>query len=321
MSASDKRASDKLAIVAVGGNALIVDDRHSSIPDQYAAAAATARSIVDLMQLGWNVVVTHGNGPQVGFILRRSEIAIAEVPPVPMDYAVADTQGAIGWMFQRALHNEFVRRGIRREAATIVTQVLIDRADPAFAKPTKPVGSFMDETVARQRAASFGWTVRHEESRGWRRVVPSPAPRAIAEIDTIRRALAAGCAVVACGGGGIPVVEDERGEYQGIEAVIDKDLASSLIARDLAADLFVVSTAVDKVAIGFGTPNPRWLDRLTVAEARRYAAAGEFGSGSMAPKVQAMIEFVEATRNLGVITSPTHLAAAARGTAGTRVVP
>lgn len=311
----------RLAVVAVGGNALIVDDKHSSIPDQSVAAAASTRSIVELMELGWNVVITHGNGPQVGFILRRSEIAIDEVPPVPMDYAVADTQGAIGWMFQRALHNEFVGRGIKRDSATIVTQVLVDRSDPAFNDPTKPVGSYMNESVARARAAAFGWTVKCEEGRGWRRVVPSPTPKAVIEIASIRRMIDAGCAVIACGGGGIPVVADERGHYHGVEAVIDKDLASSLLARELGAELFVVSTAVEKVAINFNKPNERWLDRLNLAEARQYYKNGEFGSGSMAPKVRAMIEYVEATGRHGIITDLLHLAHAAKGESGTHIVP
>jgi carbamate kinase len=310
----------RLAVVAVGGNALIVDESRKSIPDQFQAAAATTRSIVDLMESGWNVVITHGNGPQVGFILRRSELAMDEVPPVPMDYAVADTQGAIGYMFQRALHNEFTRRGIEREAATIVTQILVDRADPAFQNPTKPVGSYMDETLARARAADLGWAIKPEEARGWRRVVPSPIPKAVIEIATIRRMIAADCAVIACGGGGIPVVEDQQGEYQGVEAVIDKDLASSLMARELGADLFIVSTAVEKVAINFNKPNQQWLDTLTLSDARRYYAAGEFGSGSMAPKVRAMIEFIEATGKRGIITDPSNLAQAVKGTSGTHVV-
>jgi carbamate kinase len=314
-------ANGRLAVVAVGGNALIADGARKSIPDQAAAAAVSTRSIVDMMELGWNVVITHGNGPQVGFILRRSEIAIDEVPPVPMDYAVADTQGAIGWMFQRALHNEFLRRGIERDAATIVTQVLVDRGDPAFSNPTKPVSSYMTEAVARARTDAFSWTVRFEEGRGWRRVVPSPAPKAVIEIASIRRMISAGCAVIACGGGGIPIVEDERGHYHGVEAVIDKDLASSLLARELDAELFVVSTAVEKVAINFQKPNERWLDRLSLAEARQYYAAGEFGSGSMAPKVRAMIEYIEATGRRGIITDLLHLAHAVKGESGTHIVP
>ena len=218
------------AVVAVGGNALIVDRHHESIPDQSAAAAATARHIAEMVAAGWNVVITHGSGPQVGFILRRSEIALGEVPPVPMDYAAADLQGAIGYMFQRALRNEFRRRGLQRTAIAVVTQVLVDRNDPAFDHPNKPIGSQMDAATAARRAAELGWIVQEDSGRGWRRVVPSPLPRGIVEIAEIAHLVRAGYVVIACGGGGIPVFEDAGGDLQGVEAVIDKDLASSLLA-------------------------------------------------------------------------------------------
>jgi len=310
-----------LAVVAVGGNSLIVDKKHESIPDQYNAAAFTSRSIADVVEAGWKVVLTHGNGPQVGFILRRSELSIKEVPPVPMDYAGADLQGALGYMFDRALRNEFRRRGIACRPVAVVTQTLVDRSDPAFADPTKPIGSHMDETTAKRIAVQQGWTVKEDAGRGWRRVVPSPAPKRVVELEEIRFLANAGYLVIACGGGGIPVIENDAGDLEGVEAVIDKDLASSLLARDLGADLLLVSTGVEKVAQHFNTPEQRWLDRLSLAEARRLFAAGEFATGSMGPKMKAVIEFIEGGGSEGVITNPPNIARALTGATGTHILP
>jgi carbamate kinase len=266
-------------------------------------------------------VVTHGNGPQVGYILRRSELAIHEVPPVPMDYAGADIQGAVGWMFVRALRNEFHHRGMARQAVAVVTQTVVDRADPAFANPTKPIGSHMEEAKAKSLALKYHWTVREDAGRGWRRVVPSPKPKAIVETDVIRHMATAGYVVVACGGGGIPVVEDENGELCGVETVIDKDFASSLLARSLGAEALVLPTGVEKVALDFNQPTQRWLDQMTVAEAKRYSAEDQFDKGSMGPKVAALIDFVEGGGKLGLITNAPNLPRALRGETGTRVVP
>ena len=313
--------SDRTAVVAVGGNSLIVDPAHESIPDQSAAAAATAHHIADMIAAGWNVVVTHGSGPQVGFILRRSEIALGEVPPVPMDYAAADLQGAIGYMFQRALRNEFKRRGLSRSAIAVVTQVLVDRNDPAFAEPAKPIGSYMDEQTARRRAAELGWIVREDAGRGWRRVVPSPLPQGIVEIDEIEHLVTAGYVVIACGGGGIPVFQGEDGDLHGVEAVIDKDLASSMLARELNADLFVISTSVARVAINFGRPDQRWLERLTRGEAEAYLAEGHFAEGSMAPKIRALLASLDRAGRRGLITDPASLGRALDGQAGTLILP
>ena len=318
MTAKDKR---KVAVVAVGGNSLIVSPQREAIPDQAAAAARTVQHLIELFDQGWNLVLTHGNGPQVGFILRRSEIALGEVPPVPMDYAGADTQGAIGFMFQRAFNNEFRKRKSDRKAVTIVTQVVVDRNDPAFSEPTKPIGSFMDEATARRIGSAQGWSVMEDAGRGWRRVVPSPRPIEIVEFDAIAKLVEDGFVVIACGGGGIPIVENGRGDFVGVEAVVDKDLSSSLLARQLNADMFVISTSVDKVAINFNKPTQKWLDRLTVAEARRYADEGHFNDGSMGPKISAMIEFVEKTGGEGVITDPENIPKALAGAAGTRIVP
>jgi carbamate kinase len=308
------------AVVAVGGNSLIIDPEHESIPDQSAAAAATAHHIAEMVAADWNVVVTHGSGPQVGFILRRSEIALGEVPPVPMDYAAADLQGAIGYMFQRALRNEFRRRGLERTAIAVVTQVLVDRGDSAFEHPAKPIGSQMDAPTAQRRAAELGWIVKEDSGRGWRRVVPSPLPRGIVEIDEIAHLVNAGYVVIACGGGGIPVVEDAAGDLQGVEAVIDKDLASSMLARELRADLLVISTSVPRVAIHFGRPEQRWLDRLTRAEAEKYLAEGHFAEGSMAPKIRAIIGYLDRPGRRGLITDPASIGRALRGEAGTEIV-
>ncbi|MFN8225478.1 MAG: carbamate kinase [Mycobacterium sp.] len=316
-----RTAGPRIAVVAFGGNALVTDAEHDSIPDQYETVANTVPPLLELVEQGWGLVVSHGNGPQVGFILRRSEIAQSEVDPVPVDYAVADTQGAIGYMFVKALHNEMIRRGISRPVVAVVTQSVVDRDDPAFANPTKPVGSFMPEETARTMAAEHGWTITEDAGRGWRRTVPSPVPTAILETDSIRQLLAAGAIVVAAGGGGIPVVVEADGTVSGLEAVVDKDLASGLLAHELGADLLLIPTAVSRVAVGFGTPAEKWLDRLTVAEARNLIAAGEFGKGSMEPKVAAVADFVERTPHAaGVIGSAAEIAQILDGTSGTRIV-
>ena len=313
-------AATRLAVLAIGGNALIRDRDHESIPDQYEMVTRIAVDITGMIDAGWNVVVTHGNGPQVGFILRRSEISIDEVPPVPMDYAGADIQGAVGWMFVKALRNEFRRRGMRRQAVAVVTQTVVDRADPAFADPSKPIGSHMDEAKAKRLARQYHWTVREDAGRGWRRVVPSPKPKSIVETEVIREMAGAGYVVVACGGGGIPVVEDDSGDLQGVEAVIDKDLASSLLARSLGAEALVLPTGVEKVALDFNKPTQRWLERMTLAEARRHYAEDQFDKGSMGPKIAALIDFIDGGGILGLITNAPNLARALRGETGTRIV-
>jgi carbamate kinase len=309
------------AVVAVGGNALIVDERHQSIPDQVKAATMTSHYVADMVEAGWTVVLTHGNGPQVGFILRRSGIAKGVVPEVPVDFADADTQGAIGYMFQRALYNEFQRRKLKRKVVAIVTQVRVDPNDPAFKTPTKPIGAHMTEDVAKSLAQDLGWTVHEDSGRGWRRVVPSPRPQEIIELGIIEALIDLGYIVIACGGGGIPVLRDADGELQGLEAVIDKDFASSLLARDVRAELFVVSTGVEKVAVNFGKPDQRWLERIGLEEARRYLAEGQFPKGSMGPKIEAIIAFLEGGGSRALITDPPNLGRALSGAAGTHIVP
>lgn len=310
----------RVAVVAFGGNALVTDAEHDSIPQQYETVRRTVPPLLDLVEQGWGLVVSHGNGPQVGFILRRSEIASTEVDPVPVDYAVADTQGAIGYMFVKALRNEMIERGMDRPVVAVVTQTVVDRDDPAFDNPTKPVGSFLSEETATQMAASLGWTIAEDAGRGWRRTVPSPRPQAILETESIRQLLASGAIVVAVGGGGVPVVVEPDGTVTGTEAVIDKDLASGLLAHELGADLLMIPTGVARVAIRFGTPEQQWLETLTVEQARAYIAAGEFGAGSMEPKVAAVADFVASTPHaVGVIGAAEEIPQILAGTSGTRI--
>jgi carbamate kinase len=312
----------KTAIVAVGGNSLIVDKHHQSIPDQRNAAAESARHVADMVEAGVTVILTHGNGPQVGFILARSGIAKQHVPEVPIDFAGADTQGAIGYMFQQALYNEFKRRGLPRKVVTVITQVLVDRDDPALSNPTKPIGGYLDRQTAEDLAAKFGWVVKEDSGRGWRRVVGSPKPLRIIEQDIISLLVAQGHIVIACGGGGIPVVENADGTLKGIEAVIDKDFASALLARELGADLFVVSTAVERVAINFNRPDQKWLDCIKLSEAKQLLSEGQFPPGSMGPKIEAIVSFLEAGKDRrAIITNPPNLGRALAGSTGTHVVP
>ena len=314
-------AQRKVAVVAVGGNSLIKDKAHQTVPDQYEAASETMSHITGMIESGWEVVITHGNGPQVGFILRRAELALHELHTVPLDSCGADTQGAIGYMFQKALHNEFHRRGIDKQAATVVTQVLVDREDPAFENPSKPIGSFMEEPAALKRRDEDGWVVVEDAGRGWRRVVPSPKPIRIIEKEAIQSLIHQGFVVIAVGGGGIPVVGDEDGQLVGVEAVIDKDFASALLATDIDAELFLISTAVEKVALNFNKPNQQWLDRISLAEAKQYLAEGHFAKGSMEPKVRAIIDYLEAGGKEALVTNPENIERALAGETGTRIVP
>ena len=310
-----------LAVVAVGGNALIKDKAHQTVQDQYEAAVETMGHIVGMIEMGWDVVVTHGNGPQVGFILRRSELASHELHEVPLDYCGADTQGAIGYMFQQILHNQFLAKSMDKNAVTVVTQTIVDREDPAFKNPTKPIGSFMEESQAREKMKTEGWTMVEDAGRGWRRVVPSPIPQRIVEADAIQSLIRAGFVVVAVGGGGIPVIETPDGNLVGVEAVIDKDFGSSILASMIDADLFLISTAVEKVAINFNKPDQKWLDKLTTSEAKQYIEEGHFAKGSMLPKIQAILKFMELGGRQALITDPEHIMEALQGKTGTWIVP
>ena len=318
---STARATD-LAVVAIGGNSLIADSSRPEIVHQWDAVQETTGQIADMLESGWQgVVITHGNGPQVGFILRRNELALGEVHTIPFSLVVADTQGSIGFMLQQALNNEFRQRRILRETTTIITQTRVDENDPAFANPSKPIGSFLDEETART-FESRGWHVMEDAGRGWRRVVSSPKPIEIVEIEAVRQAVEMGWVVVACGGGGIPVVRNAEDELRGVSAVIDKDIASSLLAVELGADLFLISTGVEKVALHFGKPEQVDLGQITVAEAKRYRAEGHFAAGSMQPKIDACIEFLENSRNPHarcLITNPQNLQRALAGETGTKI--
>lgn len=314
----------KVAVVAIGGNSLIKDNKHQTVEDQYQAAKESTHHIADMIEAGWDVAIGHGNGPQVGFILRRSEIAhkVEGMHEVPLDVCGADSQGAIGYALQQNLQNELFKRGIKKPVATVVTQVLVDKNDKAFQNPSKPIGGFMDEAEAKQRAHDLGWSVVEDAGRGWRRVVASPIPQEVVELESVKTLIDAGVVVVTVGGGGIPVIDAGEGEYVGTAAVIDKDYASSLLAREINADLLLISTAVEKVALNFGKPDQKWLDKITLSEAKKYLAEGtHFAKGSMAPKVQAIIWFLEAGGKSALITNPENIGRALKGETGTWIMP
>ncbi len=310
------------AVIAIGGNSLIKDKEHQTVEDQYEAAGETDQHIAQLVADGWDVAISHGNGPQVGFIMRRSELARHELHEIPMDVAGADTQGAIGYALQQNLVNDFREMGIDKPVATIVTQVEVAADDPAMLNPSKPIGSFLDEAEAKQRQEDEGWAVVEDAGRGWRRVVASPQPKRIVEIDVIRQLMDAGVIVICVGGGGIPVVADEHGDLRGVAAVIDKDVASALLATEIDADLLIISTAVEKVALNFGKPDQEWVDQFTLAEVKQYLdEGGHFAEGSMAPKMRAVVQFLEAGGKEALITNPENLERALAGETGTRIVP
>jgi carbamate kinase len=315
---------NKLAVIAIGGNSLIKDEKNVTVESQYEAAKETCMHIADMIEQGWEVAIGHGNGPQVGFILRRSEIAakVEGMHEVPLEVCGADSQGAIGYALQQNLQNILYQRGIKKKVVTVITQTLVDKDDPAFKHPTKPIGGFMDEAEAKRRRDEQGWSVVEDAGRGWRRVVASPLPKEVVELETVQTLLGVGIVTITVGGGGIPVIDPGDGNYQGIAAVIDKDFASSLLAREIKADLFVISTAVEKVAINFGKPEQKWLDKMTLAEAKQYLAEGtHFAKGSMAPKIQAVIWFLEALPGAkALITNPENLGRALKGETGTWIV-
>jgi carbamate kinase len=310
----------KRVVVAIGGNSLITDPEHQSVEDQYLAAAETDHHIAGLVAEGWDVVITHGNGPQIGFILRRSDLAAQELHEVPLDVCGADTQGAIGYLLQQNLINDFGRMGIDKGVVTVVTQVEVDPDDRAFAAPSKPIGSFLREEDAIRRRDEEGWDIVEDANRGWRRVVASPMPKRIVEIDAIRTLIDAGFVVIAVGGGGLPVVPDPDGALRGVAAVIDKDRASAMLASEIDADLLLISTSVDQVALDFGKPDQRWVSEMTLSEAKQYLAQGtHFLEGSMKPKIEAVISFLESGGDEAIITSPQNIERALHGETGTRI--
>jgi carbamate kinase len=307
-------------VIAIGGNSLIPDKDHQSVEDQYQAAAITDQHIAELVEAGWDVAISHGNGPQVGFIMRRSELSRHELHEVPMDVAGADTQGAIGYALQQNLINDFRAMGIDKDVATVVTQVEVSATDPAMLDPSKPIGTFLDEAEAKRRRDEEGWDVKEDAGRGWRRVVASPQPQRIVEIDVIRQLIDTGVVVICVGGGGIPVVADENGDLHGVAAVIDKDVASALLALEINADMLLISTAVEQVALNFGTPEQEWVDEFTLDEVKRYLdEGGHFAEGSMAPKMRAVVKFLEGGGKEALITNPENLEKAMAGKTGTRI--
>ncbi len=310
----------KVAVIAIGGNSLIKDKKNVTVESQYEAAKETTKHIADMIESGWDVAIGHGNGPQVGFILRRSEIAhrLEGMHEVPLDVCGADSQGAIGYALQQTLLNELYRRGIKKSVATVITQVLVDKNDQAFTNPTKPIGGFMEVDEAKKKADELGWNVVEDSGRGWRRVVASPIPQEVVEIDAVKDLIKAGTIVITVGGGGIPVIDKGDREFAGTAAVIDKDFASSLLAREINADLFLISTAVEKVSLNFGKPDQKDLDHMTLSEAKQYLAEGtHFAKGSMAPKIQAIIWYLEAGGKKAIITNPDNIGRALKGETGT----
>lgn len=313
----------RTVVVAVGGNVLLSGSGPATIAEQFDAAERLSAQVAGLVERGWRVVLTHGNGPQVGFILRRSDLVreiAPELPQLALDMCVADSQGSLGYILGISLRNAMVAAGLSQQVVAMLTHTVVDAADPAFANPTKPIGSFYDEAKARELASEHGWSVAEDSGRGWRRLVPSPRPTRIVEGEAVRALADSGFLVVAAGGGGIPVVEDPDGRLGGVEAVIDKDFASALLASAMGADLLCITTGVDQVAVNFGKPDQRALGTIDVEEARQHLADGQFPPGSMGPKVEAALQYLEGGGQEVLITSPDRLTEALDGGTGTRVV-
>lgn len=308
-------------VLAIGGNALIPDNNHLDMQSQRDIAAKLAKNIVDLSEEGWRVVLTHGNGPHVGIHQSQGEAAKDKLPQYPLDHYVSATQGEIGYLLQSAIYNELMQRKINQQVATLITQVVVDPKDQAFTHPDKPVGVFLSEAEAKQYEKELGWSVVEDSGRGWRRVVASPKPKQILELKMIEELIGNDVLVISCGGGGIPVMIDDKGQLQGVEAVIDKDRASSLLASALKADVYLIPTGVEKIAINFGKPNQEWLSEMTVAEAKAYMEEGQFPAGSMLPKVESLLDYLkENPKGAGIVTTLDAMADALRGKTGTRIV-
>ena len=306
------------AVVAIGGNSLIRPGEKGTLEEQRRNLQTTCEGIAAVIAAGYKAVVTHGNGPQVGDALLRSEVAASQAEPLPMDACVAETQGSIGYLLQQTLQETLPRRGLRRPVVTMVTQVLVSRRDPGFRTPSKPVGPFYNPDEAERRRRTLGWQMAEEPNRGFRRVVPSPEPKEIMELPAIQAALQSDALVIACGGGGIPVVF-RRDRLVGIDAVVDKDRASALLAWELEAELFLISTGVAQVALNYGKPDQRQIECMSATQARRYLREGQFPAGSMGPKIEAALAYLERGGKLVIITSPENLSEALQGMGGTRI--
>lgn len=311
----------KLAVVAFGGNALLRPEDRGTQEEQIARAKQAARWLAEIVRHGYKLIVVHGNGPQVGNILVQAEEASTKIPPQSLDVCVAQTEGSMGFLLQQAIRNRLDSIGLAGDVATILTEVEVDPVDPAFKRPTKPIGPYFTRYRAEALERDLGWTMREEAGRGWRHVVPSPRPLRILNIETIVHMLDSAAVVIAAGGGGIPVVRGRDGQWRGVEAVIDKDFSSSLLASELHAEMYVVLTGVAKVAIDFEKPTQRTLERITVSEAQRYLADGQFPAGSMGPKIEAAIQFVTRGGGQVLITDVEHLRDALAGREGTVILP
>jgi len=313
----------KLVFIAIGGNSLVKSNKKQTVEDQHQAIRETVKHVVDLIGHGYQVIISHGNGPQVGFIMRRSEVAwrATGLHQVPLVNIVADTQGSIGYQIQQAVNNELAARNLVGQCVTVVTQVVVDRDDPAFDSPSKPVGQFFEESQLEEIRGQYpDWSLVEDAGRGYRRVVPSPAPREIVEKPVIESLLQAGFYVVAVGGGGIPVVRNGK-DLDGVDAVIDKDKASSLLAVQLNAEILIISTAVKQVALNFGKPDEQTIGTMTVSEAEAYIDQDHFAPGSMLPKIRAAVKFLKKGGKEVIITAPEYMKEAVLSGAGTHIIP
>jgi carbamate kinase len=308
-------------VVAFGGNALLRPEDRGTQEEQIARAKQAARWLADVVRQDYKLLVVHGNGPQVGNILIQNEEASTKIPPQSLDVCVAQTEGSMGFMLQQAIRNRLESIGLGGEVATVLTEVEVDLADPGFKRPSKPIGPFFTRYRAEALERDLGWTMQEDAGRGgWRHVVASPLPKRILNILTIQSMLESAAVVIAAGGGGIPVVRGRDGQWRGVEAVIDKDFASALLAAELKAELYIVLTGVSKVALDFGKPTQRFVDRITVAEARKYLSEGQFPAGSMGPKIEASIQFVQASGQQVLITDVEHFRDALENRDGTLIV-
>lgn len=311
----------KTAVVALGGNAITKKGVPDTIANQFEHTRQSLAGIVPLIEDGYGLVITHGNGPQVGNALLRVEAARGMAPILPIGICVADTEGGMGYMIEQSLQNRLRREGIERGVVTIVTQVLVDKDDPSIKDPSKYVGQFYEYDEARKFAKERGWTVKKDSDRGWRRVVPSPIPYKTINAEAIKILVERDYVVIAAGGGGVPAYVDENGDYEGVDAVVDKDRASALLAGEIGADLLIILTGVDKVALNFGKLDQRFLDRVTFSEMKKYAEEGHFPPGSMGPKIEAALSFLEGGGDEVIITSIEKAYDAVEGDEGTRIVP
>lgn len=310
-----------LVLVAMGGHAFMQGTESGSIDDHVRSADQICEYLMSLVERGFHMVVTHGNGPQVGNLMLQNEMARDDVPEMPLDVLVAMTEGSLGYVLQQSLLNQLRKRKLRRYVVTVVTQVRVDEKDPAFQSPTKPIGPFLTEADARRRETENNWIIREDpQGRGWRRLVPSPKPQRVIQRDMIREAAREGHIVVACGGGGIPIVSGPDGSYRGIEAVVDKDLTSSVLATNIGADLLIILTAVPQVYVQFGKPEQRALSAVTLEEIEQLMADGHFPPGSMGPKIQAVIDFLKQGGKRALITDPASLPQAIDGRAGSHFI-